>query len=63
AIGPTKTISVEFVVTVVAVLVGVAFLREPLNAIQLAGAAVIILGCLLVLGLLPLGAPRPVEAE
>jgi len=63
AIGPTKTISVEFAVTVVAVLVGVAFLREPLNAIQLAGAAVIILGCLLVLGLLPLGVSRPVEAE
>ena len=63
AIGPTKTISVEFVVTVVAVLVGVVFLREPLNGIQIGGAAVIILGCLLVLGLVPLGSLTRIEAE
>lgn len=54
AIGPTRTISVEFAVTVVAVFVGTVFLHEPLSFVQIVGAAAIILGCLLVLGLLPL---------
>ncbi len=62
-IGPTRTISVEFVVTVVAVLVGVFVLHEPLNGLQVVGAAVIILGCLLVLGLVPLGSLTRIEAE
>ncbi len=53
AIGPTKTISVEFVVTVVAVLVGTLFLGEALSPVQLAGGAAIIFGCALVLGLVP----------
>lgn len=55
AIGPTRTISVEFVVTVVAVLVGAFHLHEDLSAIQILGAAVIISGCMLVLGLVPEG--------
>lgn len=59
SIGATKTISVEFVVTVVAVLVGALVLNEPLSLVQLIGAAVIILGCALVLGLF---APRPSAA-
>ncbi len=53
-IGATRAISVEFVVTIVAVLVGALALGEQLTAMQLVGAAVIIAGCSLVLGLLPL---------
>ncbi|ATN33753.1 EamA family transporter [Rhizobium sp. ACO-34A] len=53
-IGATRTISVEFAVTVVAVLIGALVLGEQLTAMQLVGAAVIIAGCSLVLGLLPL---------
>lgn len=52
-LGPTRSISVEFAVTTVAVLVGTLLLHEPLSAIQMAGAGAVILGCLLVLGLTP----------
>ncbi|UTL88740.1 MULTISPECIES: DMT family transporter [Pseudomonas] len=52
-IGATRTISVEFVVTLVAVLVGALFLGEALSLLQAAGGLVILLGCMLVLGLLP----------
>jgi drug/metabolite transporter (DMT)-like permease len=55
-IGATRAISVEFAVTVMAVIVGAVVLHERLSAIQLAGGAVIILGCALVLGLVPLPA-------
>ncbi|MFD2264917.1 DMT family transporter [Lacibacterium aquatile] len=54
AIGATRTISVEFAVTVVAVLVGAFWLGEELSLIQILGAATIIGGCMLVLGLMPL---------
>lgn len=50
-IGATRAISVEFAVTVVAVLVGALFLREPLSLLQLAGGGAIIAGCALVIGL------------
>ena len=53
AIGATKAISVEFVVTIVAALVGVAFLGEQLSLVQSLGAAIILFGCALVLGLIP----------
>ncbi len=52
-VGPTKAISVEFVVTVIAVLVGAVFLKEQLSVIQFAGAAIIITGCALVLSARP----------
>ncbi|BAW23582.1 MULTISPECIES: DMT family transporter [Pseudomonas] len=52
-IGATRAISVEFVVTLVAVLVGAVFLNEALSLLQAAGGLVILLGCMLVLGLLP----------
>jgi drug/metabolite transporter (DMT)-like permease len=52
-VGATIAISVEFVVTVIAVAVGALVLREPLSVVQLVGAAVIITGCTMVLGLLP----------
>ncbi|KQS65304.1 hypothetical protein ASG39_08630 [Rhizobium sp. Leaf371] len=55
SIGATRTISVEFAVTIVAVLVGALVLDEPITPVQIAGAAVIIAGCALVLGLLPFG--------
>jgi drug/metabolite transporter (DMT)-like permease len=51
SIGATRAISVEFAVTVVAVFVGAVLLDEPIAALQVAGAAVVILGCALVLGL------------
>ena len=54
-IGATKAISVEFAVTVVAVLVGAVLLKEPLTAMQMAGAAVIVAGCVMVLGLVSPG--------
>ncbi len=50
-IGATKTISVEFLVTVVAVIIGTMLLGERLSVLQFAGAAIIICGCTLVLGL------------
>jgi drug/metabolite transporter (DMT)-like permease len=53
SIGATRAISVEFAVTVVAVIVGALVLDEPLTLMQVAGGAVIIAGCALVLGLLP----------
>ncbi|MCY1301306.1 carboxylate/amino acid/amine transporter [compost metagenome] len=59
-VGPTKAISVEFVVTVIAVLVGAVFLKEQLSLIQFVGAAVIIAGCALVLSSRP---ALPKEAE
>ncbi|GAA1745022.1 DMT family transporter [Luedemannella helvata] len=51
--GATIAISVEFVVTVIAVLVGALLLGEHLSVIQLVGGAVIVAGCALVLGLVP----------
>ena len=55
AIGPTKAISVEFVVTVVAVVAGTTLLGERLSWLQVIGAVVIITGCALVLGIGPGG--------
>lgn len=57
SIGPTRAISVEFAVTVVAVAAGTTILGERLSMVQMAGAAVIIAGCALVLGIWP-GAKR-----
>lgn len=59
-LGATRAISVEFVVTAIAVLVGSLVLHERLSALQLLGAVVIVAGCSLVLGLLP---RRAVPAE
>jgi drug/metabolite transporter (DMT)-like permease len=52
-VGATIAISVEFLVTVIAVLVGALLLGERLSLAQLVGAVVIIAGCALVLDLLP----------
>jgi drug/metabolite transporter (DMT)-like permease len=52
-VGATIAVSVEFLVTVVAVLVGAVVLGERLSAVQLVGGVVIVAGCALVLGLVP----------
>jgi drug/metabolite transporter (DMT)-like permease len=52
-LGATRAISVEFVVTAIAVLLGALVLDERLSAVQLVGAVVIVGGCALVLGLVP----------
>lgn len=57
-IGATRAISVEFVVTLVAVLVGALLLDEAVSLLQATGGLVILLGCMLVLGLLPTRKPR-----
>lgn len=59
SIGATRAISVEFAVTVVAVLIGAIWLDEALSWPQLAGGLIIILGCALVLGL---WRPKPARA-
>lgn len=53
-VGATLAISVEFVVPVMAVIVGAVVLGERLTVPQLAGGAVIIAGCSMVVGLLPI---------
>lgn len=62
-LGATLAISVEFLVTVTAVVIGAALLGEHLSLVQLAGGLVIIAGCALVLGLVPLRRPRHGEAS
>jgi drug/metabolite transporter (DMT)-like permease len=57
-VGATLAVSVEFAVTLVAVVVGAAFLGERLSPAQLLGGVVIVAGCSLVLGLVP---PRGVR--
>lgn len=52
-VGATIAVSVEFLVTLVAVAVGSLALGERLSPAQLAGGLVIIGGCALVLGLVP----------
>ncbi|TJX41668.1 MAG: EamA/RhaT family transporter, partial [Mesorhizobium sp.] len=53
SIGATRTISVEFAVTTIAVLAGTILLGEALTVIQGFGAAAIICGCILVLDPFP----------
>ncbi len=53
SIGATKAVSVEFVVTVIAVIVGATVLGERLSILQWAGAGIVLVGCVLVLGLFP----------
>ena len=53
-IGPTRSISVEFLVTVVAVLIGAFYLNEAISLIQLFGALLVVLGSILILDLFSL---------
>lgn len=59
-VGATIAISVEFLVTVVAVAIGAAVLKERLSAAQVAGGVLILTGCSLVLGL---AAPRSPHSD
>ena len=52
-LGATRAISVEFVVTAIAVLLGALVLDEKLSVAQLVGGVVILVGCALVLDLVP----------
>ena len=52
-IGATRSISVEFLVTVVAVLIGAFYLNEAISLIQLFGALLVIIGSTFILDLLP----------
>ncbi len=53
-VGPVKAITVTLLVPVFGMLWGVAFLGEPLTAGRIAGCAIILCGCSLVLGIVPL---------
>jgi drug/metabolite transporter (DMT)-like permease len=57
-IGATPALTVEFLVTVIAVAIGAGFLGEHISAIQFVGVASILIGCALVLDLIPIK-PRP----
>ena len=52
-VGATVAVSVEFLVTLVAVTVGALLLGERLSAVQVAGAVTVVTGCALVLDLVP----------
>jgi len=53
-IGATRSISVEFLVTVVAVLIGAFYLNEAITVFQLFGALLVIIGSVLILDLFSL---------
>jgi drug/metabolite transporter (DMT)-like permease len=52
-IGPTKALTTEFMVPVVAVIIGYLLLDETMTMNQLLGATIIITGCALVMGFVP----------
>ncbi len=58
-LGATRAISVEFFVTAIAVTIGSVVEHERLSVPQIAGAVVIIAGCVLVLGLVPARRKNP----
>lgn len=64
-VGPVKAITTTLLVPVFGMLWGVLFLGEPLDAGRIAGCAIILAGCSLVLGLLrwPAGARRAAAAN
>lgn len=50
-VGATRAISVEFMVTVIAVLIGAIYLKELITPIQLLGGVMVLIGCSLILEL------------
>jgi drug/metabolite transporter (DMT)-like permease len=58
-VGPVKAITVTLLVPVFGMIWGVAFLGEPITPGRLAGCAIILAGCSLILGLLRLPIRRP----
>lgn len=59
-IGATRAISVEFLVTVVAVLIGALYLHESISLVQVLGGSLVIVGCILILDLFGIG-KRPLR--
>ena len=55
--GPVKAITVTLLVPVFGMIWGVVFLGEPVTPGRLAGCAIILAGCSLILGLARLPAP------
>jgi drug/metabolite transporter (DMT)-like permease len=62
-IGATRAISVEFLVTVVAVLIGALYLHESISLIQVLGGTLVIVGCILILALFGIGKSSPSRIE
>jgi len=54
-IGATRAISVEFLVTLVAVLIGALYLHENISLVQVLGGTLVIIGCILILDLFGIG--------
>ena len=57
-VGPVKAITVTLLVPIFGMIWGVAFLGEPLTAGRVAGCAIILAGCSLILGLLRIPSAR-----
>ena len=57
-IGATPALTVEFLVTVIAVAIGAGFLGETVSQIQFVGVGAILIGCALVLDLIPIESIR-----
>lgn len=58
-IGATPALTTEFLVTAIAVAIGAGFLGEHISAIQYFGIGAILLGCALVLNLIPTRKLKP----
>ena len=58
-IGPVKAITVTLLVPIFGMIWGIAFLGEPLTPGRIAGCAIILAGCSLILGLVRLPVRRP----
>ena len=58
-VGPVKAITVTLLVPIFGMIWGVLFLGEPLTPGRLAGCAIILAGCSLILGLVRLPVRRP----
>jgi drug/metabolite transporter (DMT)-like permease len=58
-VGPVKAITVTLLVPIFGMLWGILFLGEPLTPGRIAGCAIILAGCSLILGLVSLPLRRP----
>jgi len=58
-VGPVKAITVTLLVPIFGMIWGVLFLGEPVTPGRIAGCAIILAGCSLILGLVPLPLRRP----
>jgi len=65
-VGPVKAITVTLLVPVFGMLWGVIFLGEPITAGRIAGCAIILAGCSLILGLVrapPAGRAKSISTQ